>query len=364
MPEPQPEAEGGMSIARLDQVRADFRKALAAAGRDPEALERVRIAYAGQRSGLLRDLAAALRDLPPEDKREYGRRLNELKAEIQEALAAAQETLVQATTGHIGVNSFPATISTAGRTPVDVTLPGRRPPVGAEHPVQLVRRRVESIFLRMGYDVEDGPEVEDDWHNFEALNIPPDHPARDDQDTFYLPGGMLLRTHTSPVQARVMERRQPPIRIIVPGRVYRRDSDLRHSPMFHQVEGLLVDEGITFGHLTATLETFLRALFSEEVAVRLRPGYFPFTEPSAEVDISCIFCGQAGCGVCSRSGWIEILGAGMVDPRVFEAVGVDPERYTGFAFGIGLDRVAMLVHGIPDLRQMFEGDQRLTRQFA
>jgi|APFre7841882724_1041349.scaffolds.fasta_scaffold00990_2 phenylalanyl-tRNA synthetase alpha chain len=345
-----------MSIARLDSVRADFRAALAEAGSDPAALERLRVAYAGQRSGLLRDLAAALRDLPPEDKREYGRRLNELKAEIQEALAAAQTAA--AATGAAG-----ATVRGAGAE-VDVTLPGRRPAVGAQHPVQLVRRRVESIFLRMGYDVEDGPEVEDDWHNFEALNIPPDHPARDDQDTFYLPGGMLLRTHTSPVQARVMERRQPPIRIIVPGRVFRRDSDLRHSPMFHQVEGLLVDEGITFGHLKATLETFLHALFSEEVAVRLRPGYFPFTEPSAEVDISCIFCRQAGCGVCSRSGWIEILGAGMVDPRVFEAVGVDPDRYTGFAFGLGLDRVAMLVHGIPDLRQMFEGDQRLTRQFA
>ena len=346
-----------MSIARLDSVRADFRAALAEAGSDPAALERVRVAYAGQRSGLLRDLAAALRDLPPQDKREYGRRLNELKAEIQEALAAAQRTALETKvqgTGRVGVTGYP----------VDVTLPGRRPPVGAQHPVQLVRRRVESIFLRMGYDVEDGPEIEDDWHNFEALNIPPDHPARDDQDTFYLPGGMLLRTHTSPVQARVMERRQPPIRIIVPGRVFRRDSDLRHSPMFHQVEGLLVDEGITFGHLKATLETFLHALFSDEVAVRLRPGYFPFTEPSAEVDISCIFCGQAGCGVCSRSGWIEILGAGMVDPRVFEAVGVDPDRYTGFAFGLGLDRVAMLVHGIPDLRQMFEGDQRLTRQFA
>jgi phenylalanyl-tRNA synthetase alpha chain len=348
-----------MSIARLDSVRADFRAALAEAGGDPAALERLRVAYAGQRSGLLRDLAAALRDLPPEDKREYGRRLNELKAEIQEALAAAQTAA--AATGAAGAAG--ATVRAAGPE-VDVTLPGRRPPVGAEHPVQLVRRRVESIFLRMGYDVEDGPEVEDDWHNFEALNIPPDHPARDDQDTFYLPGGMLLRTHTSPVQARVMERRQPPIRIIVPGRVFRRDSDLRHSPMFHQVEGLLVDEGITFGHLKATLETFLHALFSEEVAVRLRPGYFPFTEPSAEVDISCIFCRQAGCGVCSRSGWIEILGAGMVDPRVFEAVGVDPDRYTGFAFGLGLDRVAMLVHGIPDLRQMFEGDQRLTRQFA
>jgi phenylalanyl-tRNA synthetase alpha chain len=229
----------------------------------------VRVAYAGQRSGLLRDLAAALRDLPPPDKREYGRRLNELKTEIQEALAAAQTAA--AATGVPG-----AAVRAAGAE-VDVTLPGRRPPVGAQHPVQLVRRRVESIFLRMGYDVEDGPEVEDDWHNFEALNIPPDHPARDDQDTFYLPGGMLLRTHTSPVQARVMERRQPPIRIIVPGRVYRRDSDLRHSPMFHQVEGLLVDEGITFGHLKATLETFLRALFSEEVAVRLRP-VLPFTE--------------------------------------------------------------------------------------
>jgi phenylalanyl-tRNA synthetase alpha chain len=235
---------------------------------------------------------------------------------------------------------------------------------GAQHPVHIVRRRIEEIFLRMGYEVEAGPEVEDDWHNFEALNIPPDHPARDDQDTFYLPGEYLLRTHTSPVQARVMESRKPPIRIIVPGRVYRRDSDLRHSPMFHQIEGLLVDEGITVGHLKATLETFLHALFSDDVEVRLRPGYFPFTEPSAEVDISCIFCDQKGCGVCSGSGWIEILGAGMVDPRVFEAVGVDSEIYTGFAFGLGLDRIAMLVYGIPDLRQLFAGDQRLTRQFA
>lgn len=343
-----------MSIARLDEARADFLRDLEEAGHDPEALEKVRIAYAGQRSGRLRELAAALRELPNEEKREYGRALNELKTQIETSLA------------EVRVRAHDATVTTGERHQVakaDVTLPGRRPRLGAQHPVQLVRRRVESIFLRMGYDVEDGPEIEDDWHNFEALNIPPDHPARDDQDTFYLPGGMLLRTHTSPVQARVMEQRQPPIRIIVPGRVYRRDSDLRHSPMFHQVEGLLVDEGITFGNLKATLETFLRALFSDQVSVRLRPGYFPFTEPSAEVDISCIFCGMAGCGVCSRSGWIEILGAGMVDPRVFEAVGIDSERYTGFAFGLGLDRVAMLVHGIPDLRQMFEGDQRLTRQF-
>jgi phenylalanyl-tRNA synthetase alpha chain len=338
-------------VSRLDEVRSAFLAELDRAAGDPEAVERVRIAYAGRRSGVLGELTAALRDLPPEEKREYGRALNELKGLISDRLERAKRSA--------------ATASEAEAGPiVDVTLPGRRPARGAEHPVHLVRRRIEEIFLRMGYDVEDGPEVEDDWHNFEALNIPPDHPARDDQDTFYLPGGWLLRTHTSPVQARVMERTAPPIRIIVPGRVYRRDSDLRHSPMFHQLEGLLVGEGITFANLKATLEAFLHELFADDVEVRLRPGYFPFTEPSAEVDISCIFCGGDGCGVCSGSGWIEILGSGMVDPRVFEAVGVDPDRYTGFAFGLGIDRVAMLIYGIPDLRQMFDGDQRLTRQFA
>jgi phenylalanyl-tRNA synthetase alpha chain len=336
-------------VSRLDEVRTAFLNDLELAGNDPEAVEKVRIAYAGRKSGLLQELTAALRDLPAAEKRDYGRGLNELKKLIVDKLEQAKQSTI-------------AAAASGAHATTDVTLPGSRVPRGAEHPVHQVRRRIEEIFLRMGYDVEDGPEVEDDWHNFEALNIPPDHPARDDQDTFYLPGGLLLRTHTSPVQARVMERKQPPIRIIVPGRVYRRDSDLRHSPMFHQAEGLLVDEGITFGHLKATLETFLHELFSD-VDVRLRPGYFPFTEPSAEVDISCIFCKGEGCGVCSGSGWIEILGSGMVDPRVFEAVGVDPDRYTGFAFGLGLDRVAMLTYGIPDLRQMFEGDQRLTRQF-
>ncbi|MFV2071606.1 MAG: phenylalanine--tRNA ligase subunit alpha [Thermoanaerobaculales bacterium] len=339
-----------MSTERLQEVQAAFLADLEAAG-DAEAVEKVRVTYAGRRSGILQELTAVLRELPKEEKREYGRALNELKMLVEERLSTARSGAPEEATG-------------VSSSVVDVTLPGTRVVSGAEHPVHLVRRRIEEIFLRMGYDVEDGPEVEDDWHNFEALNIPPDHPARDDQDTFYLPGGNLLRTHTSPVQARVMERRQPPIRIIVPGRVYRRDSDLRHSPMFHQAEGLLVDEGITFGHLKATLETFLHALFSDDVKVRLRPGYFPFTEPSAEVDISCIFCDQKGCGVCSGSGWIEILGSGMVDPRVFEAVGVDADRYTGFAFGLGLDRIAMLVYGIPDLRQLFAGDQRLTRQFA
>ncbi len=356
-----------MGTARLDEVRASFLAELGAAGRDAGEVEKVRIKYAGQRSGALNELAAALRELPKEDRRAYGQALNQLKQEIEAKLAEAKKHAVT----EVGVKKKPTDLTLKGHRatvtvgqPVDVTLPGTPVACGAEHPVHIVRRRIEEIFLRMGYDVEAGPEVEDDWHNFEALNIPPDHPARDDQDTFYFPQGRLLRTHTSPVQARVMESRQPPIRIIVPGKVYRRDSDLRHSPMFHQIEGLLVDEGISFAHLKATLETFLHELFSDRVAVRLRPGYFPFTEPSAEVDISCIFCAQQGCGVCSGSGWIEILGAGMVDPRVFEAVGVDSERSTGFAFGLGLDRVAMLVYGIPDLRQLFSGDQRLTRQFA
>jgi len=338
-----------VGLERLRKVRASFVADLAAAGSDPDAVEKLRVAYAGRKSGLLQDLTAALRGLPNEAKRDYGQALNELKKFVENGLKQAKDRAAAS-----------AGSSAVGR--VDVTLPGRALPRGAEHPVHLVRRRIEEIFLRMGYDVESGPEIEDDWHNFEALNIPPDHPARDDQDTFYV-GSNLLRTHTSPVQARVMERRQPPIRIVVPGRVYRRDSDLRHSPMFHQLEGLVVDEGITVGNLKATLETFLHSLFSDDVQVRLRPGYFPFTEPSAEVDISCIFCDMKGCGVCSGSGWIEILGSGMVDPRVFEAVGIDPERYTGFAFGLGLDRVAMLQYGIPDLRQLFAGDQRLTRQF-
>ncbi len=339
-----------MSLTRLEEVRRAFLADLDAAGPDAAAIEEVRVRYAGRRSGVLQELTAVLRTLPNEEKREYGRALNELKKLVESKLRAAKERA--SSSGRA-----------ASRPVIDVTLPGHVPPRGAEHPVHLVRRRIESIFLRMGYSVEDGPEIEDDWHNFEALNLPPDHPARDDQDTFYLPGSSLLRTHTSPVQARVMEKHAPPIRIVVPGRVYRRDSDLRHSPMFHQLEGLVVDEGITFGHLKATLEAFLKELF-HGVEVRFRPSYFPFTEPSAEVDITCIFCGGKGCGVCSRSGWIEILGSGMVDPRVFEKIGIDADRYTGFAFGLGLDRVAMLLYGIPDLRLMFSGDQRVTRQFA
>jgi len=334
--------------AELSQLRQVFEEALAAAGDDPRLLEEVRVRFAGRRSGLLRQLEEKLASLPREEKPAFGKELNQFKRYVEEQLAAAAARAKKRQQAAEGV---------------DVTLPGRKPPLGALHPVTLVRREIEEIFLRMGYSVADGPEIEDDWHNFAALNIPPDHPARDTQDTFYLPGGFLLRTHTSPVQIRTMEATKPPIRVIIPGRVYRRDSDLRHSPMFHQVEGLVVDEGISFAHLKATLEAFLHRLFDPSLAVRLRPSFFPFTEPSAEVDITCVLCGGKGCAVCSGSGWVEILGAGMVDPRVFQAVGIDPQRYTGFAFGLGLDRVAMLKYRIPDLRLLFSGDERLLRQF-
>jgi phenylalanyl-tRNA synthetase alpha chain len=338
-----------MSLPRLAEARQEFLAALAAAGSDTARIEEVRVQFAGRRSGLLRGLEDALKTLPKEGKPAYGKGLNELKKLIDDELARALE---QARCVH-----------DAGRC-LDVTLPGRRPVAGTLHPVTLVRREIEEIFLRMGYSVADGPEVEDDWHNFEALNMPPEHPARDAQDTFYLPGGLVLRTHTSPVQVHTMEGQKPPIRVIIPGRVYRRDSDLRHSPMFHQVEGLVVDEGITFGHLKATLEAFVHSLFDPALSVRLRPSFFPFTEPSAEVDITCFLCRGKGCAMCSGSGWIEILGAGMVDPRVFKACGIDPERYTGFAFGCGLDRVAVLKYGLPDLRLLFSGDERFLRQFS
>ncbi len=338
-----------MATARLEEVRRAFEEALRDAGGDPARVEEVRVRFAGRRSGVLRELEEALRTLPKEDKAAYGKGLNELKKLVAERLAAARDD---------------AEASRQRAAATDVTVPGRRRPGGALHPVTLVRREIEEIFLRMGYSVADGPEVEDDWHNFEALNIPPDHPARDTQDTFYLPGGFVLRTHTSPVQIRTMEAMKPPIRIIIPGKVYRKDSDLRHSPMFHQVEGLVVDEGITFGHMKSTLEAFLHVLFDPELKVRLRPSFFPFTEPSAEADVTCFSCRGEGCPLCSGSGWIEVLGAGMVDPRVLEACGLDSARYTGFAFGLGLDRVALFKYGIPDLRMLFAGDERMLRQFG
>jgi phenylalanyl-tRNA synthetase alpha chain len=337
-----------MALETLERARQEFLAALAEAGSDPARVEAVRVRFAGRRSGMLRDLEEALKSLPREEKPAYGKALNDLKKLIEESLTAAQRAAEDAG---------------KRREAVDVTLPGRIPVVGAYHPVTLVRREIEEIFLRMGYSVADGPEAEDDWHNFEALNFPPDHPARDSQDTFFLKGGLLLRTHTSPVQIRTMEETPPPIRVIIPGRVYRCDLDLRHSPMFHQVEGLVVDEGITFSHLKATLEAFVHVLFDPRLKVRFRPSFFPFTEPSAEVDITCVLCLGKGCPMCSGTGWIEILGAGMVDPRVLRACKLDPERYSGFAFGCGLDRVALLKYGLPDLRLLFGGDERLLRQF-
>ncbi|MGB5392420.1 MAG: phenylalanine--tRNA ligase subunit alpha, partial [Thermoanaerobaculia bacterium] len=284
-------------------------------------------------------------------KKDFGQIVNQLKELVEERLASLDEELTEQ-------ERLQAERSAA----VDVTLPGRQPVLGSVHPVNLVTQKIVEIFTGLGYSVADGPEVEDDYHNFEALNFPPDHPARDTQDTFFLQDGRLLRTHTSPVQIRTMLERNPPIRIICPGRVYRHDNDLRHSPMFHQVEGLAVAEGITMGHLKGTLEAFIRQLFTPDTGVRLRPSYFPFTEPSAEVDITCPFCRGDGCRVCSKTGWMEILGAGMVDPRVLSGCGIDPKIYSGFAFGLGIDRVAMIRYGIPNIRMLFDNDERLLRQ--
>jgi phenylalanyl-tRNA synthetase alpha chain len=313
--------------------------------------EDLRLRWLGRKQGRVRLHLQALRDVPPEERAARGQEVNELKQRVESALEALDAAL-----------EAQALAAAAGRS-LDVTLPGRRPAVGTLHPVSMVTEEIVQIFKAMGYSVAEGPEIEDDYHNFEALNFPPDHPARDTQDTFFVEGGRLLRTHTSPVQIRTMlERDSPPIRVICPGRVYRNDNDLRHSPMFHQVECLVVDKGITVGHLKGTLEAFVKRLFHPDTGVRLRPSFFPFTEPSAEVDITCPFCQGSGCRTCSETGWMEILGSGMVDPRVLAGCGIDPEIYSGFAFGLGLDRVAMIRYGIPNIRALFENDERLLRQ--
>ena len=307
------------------------------------------MAWIGARSGRLKELQALVPKAP--DKRAFGAAFNALRLRIEAALAARDADL--------------ARLEEEARlraTRVDVTLPGRRPATGSLHPVTLVSREIEAVFRSLGYSVAEGPEIEDDRYNFALLNFPEDHPARDAQDTLFVEDGRLLRTHTSPVQIRTMLARKPPIRVICPGRVYRNDNDLRHSPMFHQVEGLCVAEGITMGDLKGTLEAFITRLFTPDTKVRLRPSYFPFTEPSCEVDITCQICKGKGCATCSSTGWMEILGAGMVDPRVLANCGIDPDRYSGFAFGLGLDRVAMNKYGIPNIRSLFESDERLLRQ--
>ena len=320
---------------------------------DLDALTEVRDKYLSRQRGLLALEMRNLGRLPAEERPRMGQLLNRLKIRVTEELESRQSEL-----------KADLDRSRMSSERVDVTLPGAFPPVGSVHPIQRLWREMADIFVRMGFEVVVGPEIESDYYNFEALNIPQGHPARDDQDTFYLDEGLLLRTHTSPMQIRTMEEREPPLRIVVPGRVYRRDSaDATHSPMFHQVEGLVVDEGITLGHLKGTLEVFFRELFHSDVKVRLRPSYFPFVEPGAEVDISCVFCAGKGCRVCKRSGWVEVLGAGMVHPRVFEMVGYDPEKYTGFAWGIGIDRIALFKYQIDDIRLLFENDLRFLRQF-
>ncbi|NBO75299.1 MAG: phenylalanine--tRNA ligase subunit alpha [Gammaproteobacteria bacterium] len=316
------------------------------------ALDEVRVRWLGKK-GLFTEQLKALGALPAAERPAAGARINEAKQTLQVAIDTAAEQLAAA--------AIEAELA-AGR--IDVSLPGRGESRGAVHPVTRARLRIESIFRNSGFEVASGPEIEDDFHNFEALNIPADHPARAMHDTFYFPDGRLLRTHTSPVQIRELRKGRLPLAMIMPGRVYRCDYDMTHSPMFHQVEGLVVDENVSFAHLKATLQGFLQAFFEKELRMRLRPSYFPFTEPSAEVDMSCVFCDGAGCRVCKHTGWLEIAGCGMVHPNVFKAAGVDGERWTGYAFGMGIERLAMLRYGVNDLRLFFDSDLRFLSQFG
>jgi phenylalanyl-tRNA synthetase alpha chain len=335
-----PEAVKNLETAALQEIQE---------ANNPDDLELVRVKYLG-RKGALTVILRGLGKLDPEVRRGVGQEANRAKVELEEVLEQAQRALKEAA-------------RRAASSAIDVTLPGRRNFRGRLHPLNQTMAEVCDIFLHLGFEAVEGPEVELDWYNFEALNLPPDHPARDMQDTFYFNDKVLLRTHTSPMQIRTMEKRQPPVRIIAPGKVYRRDSDITHSPMFHQVEGLLVDRGVTFADLKGVLTAFVHQMFGPEVGVRFRPSYFPFTEPSAEVDIECVICRGEGCRVCKTTGWLEVLGSGMVHPAVFEAVGYDPETYTGFAFGLGVERIAMLKYGIDDIRLFFENDLRFLRQF-
>ncbi|MBI4634559.1 MAG: phenylalanine--tRNA ligase subunit alpha [Deltaproteobacteria bacterium] len=321
------------------------------ASKTEEELFAFRTRYLG-RKGILTGLLRNVANVAPEERPRFGKRCNEIKAALTGKIEKALLEM-----------AFRKKDGELLKEKIDVTLPGRRVRHGRLHPITMVREEICRIFAGLGFAIVEGPEVEKDYYNFEALNIPKDHPARDMQDTFYVEDDIVLRTHTSPVQVRTMEKQRPPVRILSPGRVYRPDSDISHTPMFHQIEGLLVDRGITFGNLKGVLTSFLQQMFGEETALRFRPSFFPFTEPSAEVDIRCVMCNGAGCQVCGQSGWLEILGAGMVDPAVFENVGYDSEEVSGFAFGLGLERIAMLKYGISDIRLFFENDRRFLEQF-
>jgi phenylalanyl-tRNA synthetase alpha chain len=334
----------------LDQLLAEGREATARAQTLTE-LDAVRVAYLGKKGHITAQLIGLGR-LPAEQRPRAGQAINEAKEALSAALEA-RHALLEAQELERALEA----------ERIDVTLPGRGHAVGGLHPVTRTMQRVEALFTSIGFTVAEGPEIEDDYHNFEALNIPAHHPARTMHDTFYFDAHHLLRTHTSPVQIRVMEQQGPPVRVIAPGRTYRGDSDVTHTPMFHQVEGLLVDEGVTFADLKGILAEFMRNFFERDLDVRFRPSYFPFTEPSAEVDISCVICSGKGCRVCKQTGWLEVLGCGMVHPEVFRHVGIDSERYTGYAFGAGLERLTMLRYGVNDLRIFFDNDLRFLRQF-
>ncbi|MGB1350336.1 MAG: phenylalanine--tRNA ligase subunit alpha [Luminiphilus sp.] len=335
----------------LENIKAEAIVAIEAAS-DIAALEELRVSYLGKK-GALTSLLKNLGQLSAEERPKAGAEINAVKQQLNDQLNARKESLQGA-----------ALAAQLAEESIDITLPGRRAEAGSLHPITRTIQRMETFFSAMGFQVVEGPEIEDDYHNFEALNIPAHHPARAMHDTFYVDDTHVLRTHTSGVQVRTMEAQQPPIRVICPGRVYRCDSDLTHSPMFHQVEGLLIDETSNFGHLKGLLEDFLHAFFErDDLSVRLRPSYFPFTEPSAEVDIQCVKCSGAGCRVCSHTGWIEVLGCGMVNPKVLEMSGIDSDKYRGFAFGMGVERLSMLRYGIGDLRLNFDNDLRFLAQF-
>jgi phenylalanyl-tRNA synthetase alpha chain len=334
----------------LERLQKEVVVSISQASTEKEISE-IRVKYLGKK-GSVTQVLKSLGMLPESERREIGQWANQLKesteARIEEALSQIRERDRR---------------EVLEREKIDVTLPGRRTPVGKRHPLTQILDTIVDIFSRLGFEVVEGPEVELDYYNFEALNIPKGHPAREMQATFFISDDVVLRTHTSPVQVRTMEKKQPPVRVICPGAVYRCDSDPSHSPMFHQVEGLLVDKGITFADLKGVLTVFVRQMFGKETRLRFRPSFFPFTEPSAEIDIECFICGGKGCGVCSSTGWLEILGSGMVDPAVYKFVNYDPEEVTGFAFGMGIERIAMLKFGINDIRLFFTNDLRFLKQF-
>jgi phenylalanyl-tRNA synthetase alpha chain len=340
-------------MAAADALSILVERALADVGASAnlERLDDVRVRLLGKK-GQLTEQLKGLGALPAAERPAAGQRINEAKAAIQTAIESRREALEAS-----------ALDAELAKGAIDVTLPGRGQEPGGLHPVTRTRLRIERIFMQAGFQVATGPEVEDDFHNFEALNIPKNHPARAMHDTFYFPDGRLLRTHTSPVQIRAMRAMKPPLAVIAPGRVYRNDSDMTHSPMFHQVEGIMVGEAVSFANLKAMLHTFVEHFFEQPLGMRLRPSYFPFTEPSAEVDIECVFCHGAGCRVCKNSGWLEILGCGMIHPNVLAAAGIDSERWQGYAFGMGIERLAMLRYGVDDLRLFFENDLQFLKQF-